>query len=56
VKEDMAIRGVYKVEYQVVSAGNYQMSITVDGVHIAGSPFSVTVAGKDESSPSCLPF
>ena len=35
------MKGTYVVEYQVVSAGTYQMTITADGKPIDGSPFEV---------------
>ena len=35
--------GRYKVEYMAPIAGNYQLSITMNGEHIAGSPFKLSV-------------
>jgi hypothetical protein len=53
VVEDTSARGLYKVEYQVMSAGVYQMTITVDGTAIPGSPFPVSVssAGSTRAPP-----
>ena len=35
--------GRYSASYRVLPAGNYQLSITIDGEHIAGSPFATKV-------------
>ncbi len=35
--------GYYKVEYTAPNAGKYQLSITMNGEHIVGSPFKLVV-------------
>ena len=35
--------GAYSVTYRTVAAGQYKLSVTINGVHIAGSPFATTV-------------
>ena len=35
--------GAYSITYRTLAAGAYQLSITIEGAHIRGSPFQVVV-------------
>jgi hypothetical protein len=59
VNESAKLAGIYTVEYQVIGAGTYQMSVTVDGKHVEGSPFDVNATKdaapapkKEEAAPA----
>ena len=43
VKVKETSTGKYEISYQATSQGRYQLHIKVEGVHIKGSPFNVTV-------------
>ena len=45
--------GRYKVEYMAPIAGNYHLSITMNGEHIAGSPFKLSVTPPKAQAELC---
>lgn len=55
MNEDPNRRGIYFVEYQIVSAGTYQMTVTVNGEPIPGSPFTVIAVRDNQPVGFCGP-
>lgn len=45
--------GKYMVEYTAPIAGTYQMSVTMNGDHISGSPFKITVTPPRAQAELC---
>ena len=45
--------GRYKIEYVAPNAGTYQMSVTINGEHIDGSPFKVVVTPPRAVAENC---
>jgi len=46
--------GVYSGDCRFYRAGNYSLSLTLDGLHIRGSPYSVSTEPSSLYGPSCV--
>ena len=51
---ELADKGLYDVQYQPTVAGQYSVVVTVDGAHIAGSPFAVRVVPGAADAHFCI--
>ena len=46
--------GTYDASYVAVLSGCYQLIVTLDGVHVPGSPFTVHVRASSAAAPRCV--